>query len=77
MKKDVRKFMNIIPTPAQTIFKLPEHGSYINFTPEMGPLFENNRRYKFRLTSKNSGKKLDINVKVKLTKRKTEEEKTS
>ena len=77
MKKDVRKFMNIIPTPDQTIFKRPENGSYINFTPEMGPLFENNRRYKFRLTSKNSGKKLDINVKVKLTKRKTEEEKTS
>ena len=77
MKKDVRKFMNIIPTPGQAIFKRPVDGSYINFTPEMGPLFENNRRYKFRLTSKNSGKKLDINVKVKLTKRKTEEEKTS
>lgn len=37
MKKDVRKFMNIIPTPDQTIFKRPENGSYINFTPEMGP----------------------------------------
>ena len=77
MKKDVRKFMNIIPSSTQTVFEPPQDGSYINFTPAMGPLFESDKRYKFRLTSKKSGKKLDINVKVKLTKRKTEEEKTS
>lgn len=77
MKKDVRKFMNIIPSSTQTTYEPPEDGSYINFTPAMGPLFESNKRYKFRLTSKKSGKKLDINVKVKMTKRKTEEEKTS
>ena len=77
MKKDVRKFMNIIPSSAQTVFAPPADGSYINFTPVMGDLFESNKRYKFRLTSKKTGKKLDINVKVKMTKRKTEDEKTS
>ena len=76
-KKDVRKFMNIIPSSTQTVFESPQDGSFINFKPAMGPLFEGAERYKFRLTSKKSGKKLDINVKVKLTKRKTEEEKTS
>jgi hypothetical protein len=32
------------------------------------------KRFKFRLTSKDTGKKIDINVNVKLTKNKTEED---
>ena len=82
MKKPVRKFLNIAPANHQHDWqnKAPESiSSYVNYTPVLGDVFEgeNNKRYKFRLTSKKSGKKLDINVKVKLTKRNTEEEKTS
>ena len=80
MKKTVRKFLNIAPANDQHDWhnKAPDSvSSYVNYTPVLGDLFESSKRYKFRLTSKKSGKKLDINVKVKLTKRNTEEEKTS
>jgi len=81
-KKGMRKFLNITPALRHSMHMQPEEqlNTYKQTGTAQPPflgtgagpsLFNNDKRYKIRLTSKNSGKKLDVNVKFKMTRQKT------
>ena len=83
--KTMRRFLNIYPSLEQASFlsniKTNEDGSiptYTGIDPKFGrqdePLFDSGKKYKIRLTSKKTGRKLDINVNFRTKKLKTAEE---
>ena len=83
-KRVMKKFLSIAPAIDQSAWTPPADdngavGSYIGFEPTFGsgledPLIDNGRQYKIRLTSKQTGKKIDLNIKFKSSKIETPEE---
>ena len=83
--KKLKRFLSVSPTREQTKFTnsiaTDENGklwTYVGQDPKLGreeePLFDSDKTYKVRLTSKKTGRKLDVNVKFKTKKIKTNEE---
>ncbi len=80
--RDMTKNIQILPSSLHTIFDQNQTGAEgnslrnkvdkLNLGIAKDPVW--GKRFKFRFTSKDTGKKLDINVNVKLTKNKTEED---
>jgi len=82
LKKPMRKFLNITPaleqaTVTPSFFEDNKASTYAKKSPSFGVtqiqrrLFDNDTSYKIRLTSKNSGKKMDFNINFKSTKKDT------
>jgi len=82
-RKDGRKYLNIAPAFEQSVLNAPQTlndgFSYANRDPVLGirdiSTFDEDRKFKIRLTSKSTGRKIDLNVKFKLTKKESETEK--
>ena len=79
MKKTMRKYLNITPAMHQSTMQYFEERAlrtWIHKEPSFGEiddtLFNNGKKYKIRLTSKNSGRKIDINVGFKATRKTTQ-----
>ena len=83
--KTMRRFLNIYPSLEQASFlsniETNENGdvpTYTGIDPKFGrqnePLFDNGKKYKIRLTSKKTGRKLDVNINFRTKKLKTAEE---
>ena len=70
--KQMRRFMQIVPNRLQTDINYnltdTNSNSADNVTPVMGVLTENlwDKKFKIRLTSKHTGKKIDINIVFKI-----------
>ena len=76
-----QKLLQLVPSSLHTVYNFDDSG----FTSLRGKLDQVNlglaeeepiwgKRFKFRITSKDTGKKIDLNVTVNLTKNKTEED---
>ena len=87
MKKTMKKFLSISPALDQVELSMPENifdangnvTSFLTYDPIYGvgledPLIDNNRQYKIRLTSKQTGRKVDLNIRFKSNKITTTEE---
>ena len=82
-RKNGRKYLNITPAFEQSVLNVPqtldEGFSYANRDPVLGirdiSTFDEDKKFKIRLTSKSTGRKIDLNVKFKLTKKESETEK--
>ena len=66
-KKEMKRFMQIVPNPQQTDINeetLDGVSSAEGYTPVLGPFPEElwNKKFKIRLTSKHTGKKIDVNI---------------
>lgn len=80
--RDMTKNIQILPSSLHTIFDQSQEAAAgntlrnkidkLNLGIAEDPIW--GKRFKFRFTSKDTGKKIDINVNVKLTKNKTEED---
>ena len=66
-KKEMKRFMQIVPSPQQIDINeetLDGASSAEGYMPVLGPFPEElwNKKFKIRLTSKHTGKKIDVNI---------------